>query len=81
MDDVQVLTIELNGKEYFLVDKVSNEKNTYYYFSNENNKQDVCILKGKMKDNEEFYVSLDDELEFDHAMNLFYLKYNKKNTD
>ncbi len=79
MDEIQVNTIELNGKEYFMVDKVNDDENTYYYFSNENNKQDVHILKEKNGVNEEYYNSLDNGSEFDYALELFYKKYCEGN--
>lgn len=76
MDKVSVTTINIDNKECFLVDSISDDKNTYNYFSNINDKDDIYVLKDKNEGNDSFYVSLDNEAEFDYAMSLFYSKYN-----
>lgn len=73
-DTVQVTTIEIDGQEYFLVDYVEENGNTYDFFANINNIEDIQILKEKVTDGEKFYVSIDSNLEFDKAFNLYYNK-------
>lgn len=75
MDEVNVTTIELNGKEYFLVDSLGDQNHLYHFFSSVENQSDFCVLKDKNEDGESFYVSLDNDAEFDYAMSLFYQKY------
>jgi len=73
-DTLQVTTIEIDGQEYFLVDYVREENNTYDFFANTNNIEDIQIMKEKIKDGEKFYVSIDNNVEFDKAFNLYYNK-------
>lgn len=74
MDTVQVTTIEMNGHEYFLVDSVNSEKDTYHFFCNINNNQEIQVMKDIIENDEKFYVSVDDELEYDKAFSLYYDK-------
>ena len=78
MEEVSVNIIELDGKDYFLLDSLIEEKNTYHFFSNIKNQNDVQILKDKVEDGETFFVSLDTEYEFNHALSLFYDKFHGK---
>ena len=73
-DTLQVTTIEIDGQEYFLVDYVTEDNNTYNFFANINNPEDIQILKEQIKDNEKFYVSIDNNIEFDKAFSLYYNK-------
>lgn len=81
MEEKEIQVIEIDSKKYFLVDTLNGDENTYYYFSNVENNEDVIILKDDL-DN---FVSLDDDKEFDRALCLFYDKYkdimNDKNTN
>ena len=79
MKDVQ--TLEIDGKEYILVDSISSEKKTYYYFSNESDVSDIQILTEKEENNEEYFISLDSEYEFNYALSLFFNKHKNDLTD
>ena len=71
--------IEIDGKEHSLIDTIKDEKNTYNYFINNENPADFCILKSEITDNEEYYISLETEKEFDYALNLFQKKHQNDN--
>lgn len=77
MDEVNVTSIEIEGKEYLLIDSISDDKNVYNFFCNPNDKEDIYVLKDKDEGEESFYVSLDNENEIDYAFSLFFQKYNK----
>lgn len=67
----EVKTLEIDGKEYFLVDSIFNGKKTYYYFSNETDASDIYILTDKTENNQEYFVSIDTEKEYNNALVLF----------
>ncbi len=77
MDEVNVTKIDIDGKEYFLIDSISDDKNVYNFFCNPNDKDDIYVLKDKDEGGESFYVSLDNENEIDYAFSLFFQKYNE----
>lgn len=77
MDEVNVTKIDIDGKEYFLIDSISDDKNVYNFFCNPNDKDDIYVLKDKDEGEESFYVSLDNENEIDYAFSLFFQKYNE----
>ena len=67
--------VEIDGKEYFLVDTLKDNKNTYNYFANTLDKEDIYVLKDKKEVFDEYYVPLDNENEVLYAMSMFYDKY------
>lgn len=75
MEEITVDTIDIDGKEFFLVDKIDK----YNYFAEIENPENICILKDKVEDEEELYVSLDDDKEVDKALILYYEKYGNTN--
>ena len=77
MDEVNVTKIDIDGKEYFLIDSISDDKNVYNFFCNPNDKDDIYVLKNKNEGEDSFYVSLDDDNEIDYAFSLFFQKYNE----
>lgn len=77
MDEVNVTSIEIDGKEYLLIDSISDDKNVYNFFCNPNDKDDIYVLKDKDEGEESFYVSLDNENEIDYAFSLFFQKYSE----
>lgn len=80
MDEVLVDTILVDGKEYFLLESLEDDKGVvYFYFSNIGNRYDVKVFKDLREGGEEYYIPLDDEIEFDRAMELFYNKYGVGN--
>lgn len=76
MEEVNVTTIELDGKDYFLLDTLKDNKNTYHFFSCVGDQSDIQVLKDKVEEDDVFYVSLDTESEFDYALSLFYDKFH-----
>lgn len=79
MNEAEIKVLEINDKKYFLVDTLSDDKNTYSYFSNIEDNSDIKILKEIKEDNEEFFISLDNQKEIDTALKLFYQKHQKAN--
>lgn len=77
MDEVNVTKIDIDGKEYFLIDSISDDKNVYNFFCNPNDKDDIYVLKNKNEGEDSFYVSLDDDNEIDYAFSLFFKKYSE----
>lgn len=75
MNHEELNIIELNGHNYFLFDTLSGNGNTYNFFANVENQQEICVLKDKVEGDEEFLVSLDSEDENDYAFRLFYEKH------
>lgn len=67
--DVEVVTLE-NDKDYIVVDKISD----YVYLVNETEPDDFCIRKIEIEGDEEYFVGLDNEIEFDKAL----LEFSKK---
>ena len=74
MEEVQVITIELDGKEYFLVDSVDEAKNKYHFFANMNNNEEIIVMKDAENNGEMFYITVDDDDEYDLAFGLYYNK-------
>ena len=72
----EVETLEIDGKEYFLVDKILDKTTNYYYFANINDTSDIQILKDK---DEEYIKGLDTEVEFDKALEIYLLKHKNDN--
>lgn len=74
MEEVEML--EINGKDYFLVDKITNNEQTYYYFANTADTSDIQILKDE---DEENLKALDTESEFNKALEIYLLKHKNDN--
>ena len=66
----EVETLEIDGKEFFLVDKINN----YYYFSNTEDVNDFKIFK----EEEANLIPLDTESEFNNAL-ILYMNNHKEN--
>ena len=71
MEEVQ--TLEINGNDYILVDSITDRDITYHFYSNENNVQDIYILKDK--EGEENLISTETPNEFNKALILYYEKH------
>lgn len=71
--EVEMKVLAIDGKDYFLLDSLC-DKNTYYYFSNVKDKSDILVLK-ETGDN---LILLNDDMELDMALSLFYEKYKDK---
>lgn len=76
MNEVEMNILELDGKKYFLVDSLSDNKNTYSYFSNVENVSDIKVLKDVKENEEEFFVSLNNKKEIEYALDLYYQKHS-----
>lgn len=68
MDELKVINLE--GKEYAVIDEIKNDNFFYVYFMNPNNFADFCIRK-TTDDTREILIGLDNEVEFRYALNLF----------
>ena len=79
MEEVEVSVYEIDGKKCILIDSVNDSKNIYHYFSNVKNQLDIYVLKDGIGDEEDSYVSLSTEHEFNYALSLFYDKYRNYN--
>lgn len=72
MEELEYITLE-NGKDYFIIDEITENDVTYLYLTNENDENDFCIRK-MGKDNE--VIRLDNDIEFDKAL-LYFTKKHK----
>lgn len=75
IEDIMTSVIELEGKDFFLVSEIEN----YVYYAEEANPKNFIILKEIIDGEEEYIVSLDDDLEYDKALALFYERYGEVN--
>lgn len=71
MDNIVVDTLEIDGKEFILIDTIDE----YNYFIEENNPDNLCILKKTVKNGENLYVSLENDIEIDKAISMYAKKY------
>ncbi len=69
----EYITLE-DGIDYFIIDEIEENGNTYLYLTNENDVEDFCIRK--MADNNKV-VALDNEEEFKKAL-LYFTKKHKE---
>ena len=76
MEEVELKVLEIDNKKYFLLDSISNGKNTYCYFSNLIDNHDVLLMKNQLEDDDGYFISLDTEAEYDYALSLFYDKFH-----
>lgn len=74
MEEVAVEVIEIDGKEFCLVDSI----NQYNFFVQMDNSDNIYVLKEVTENGEEFYKSLENDEEVDKALVMYYEKYNKK---
>lgn len=78
MEETEITTVILdNGIEYIIVDEVNYNDNKYIYLTNINDEEDFCIRKSIIVNNEEMYIGLDNDDEFNLALEL----YSKKNSN
>lgn len=67
-----------DGNTYTVVDKIEKLDKSYIYLANIENVQDFCIRKEIMENGETFIVGLDNDQEYEEAMNLFINKNNQE---
>ena len=72
MEDIY--TLEIDGKQYLIIDQIKDKDNEFVYFSNEEDPKDFCIRKLASDDNDAL-VGLDSDEEFDYALGLFLDKH------
>lgn len=78
MQEIQIKTLNIEGKTYFLLDSIKHDQNIYHFFVELINPNNIQVLKDKKENEDVYYVSLDTESEFDYALSLFYDKYYKR---
>ena len=71
MEDIETSVVEIDGKEFFLL----NTLDKYMFYVDKDNPEDFYIFKEVNVDGEEYIVSLDDEDEYDNALDMYYEKY------
>jgi hypothetical protein len=71
MEEIMVDVIDIEGKDFFLVDTLDE----YNYFSEIDNPENICIMKKEHENGEEVYVSLESDEEVDKALVLYYEKF------
>ena len=79
MEEIEMNTVEINGKNYILLDKIENNGKNYYYFFEINQIKAMQILTEEYENNEKTFSSVDNENEFDKALSLFFLKHKDDN--
>lgn len=77
MSEMEIKILDIDNKKYFLVDSISNQEKFYHYFSNLKDNHDILVMTDKIEDDNDFYVSIDDDDEFDYALSLFYDKFRE----
>ena len=69
---MSIETLDIDGKEYYVIEKINNNNNLYFILINTIDKNDLIIRKYLKEENEEYIVGLDDEKEYYDVMK----KYN-----
>ena len=75
METVEVNTMEIDGKEFFEVDILSNDRNKYNFFAEINNPKNIKVYK-LIEENGEEYLEDVNSVELVEAFRLFNIKYN-----
>ena len=70
----KVYSLEIDGKQYLIIDQIKDKNNEFVYFSNEKYPKDFCIRK-LAKDDNDLLIGLDSNEEFDYALKLFIAKH------
>ncbi len=73
MEDIETSVVEIDGKEFFLL----NTLDKYMFYVDKDNPEDFYIFKEVNVDGEGYIVSLDDEDEYDNALDMYYEKYGE----
>ena len=74
MSEISMNVLEIDGKDFVLIETVDK----YNFFVEQDNIENICVLKEVIENDESFYVSLDDN-EFDKAFSLYYEKLKSTN--
>ncbi len=73
IEDILTTVIEIDGKEFFLVNTVEQ----YMFYSEMGNPSNFYILKEVVSDGEKYIVTLDDDDEYDKALIMYYKKFGE----
>jgi len=73
--EYEVVKLE-DGKEYFIIDEITENNNTYVYLTNVEDSQSFCIRKVLNEGTEQYLVGLSTDEEFDQALLYFAKKHN-----
>lgn len=66
----EIYSLEIDGKQYLIIDQIKDKNNEFVYFSNEKDPKDFCIRK-LANDDSDALIGLDSDEEFDYAFGLF----------
>lgn len=69
MEDIY--TIEIDDKEYFIIDEIVEGDKRLVYLSNTLDPKDFLIRKVSKEDDKEVLIGLDSKEEFDRALEVF----------
>lgn len=73
--EYEIVKLE-DGKEYFIIDEITENNNTYVYLTNVEDSQSFCIRKVLNEGTEQYLVGLSTNEEFDQALLYFAKKHN-----
>lgn len=65
----------LDDKKYLVVDTIEAKNVKYVYFVDDDDDNDFFVRKEVTENEEKFLIGLDDDQEYDKAMNLFIEKH------
>ena len=74
MNEVNMNVLEIDGKDFLLVETVGK----YNFFVELNNYDNICILKEVVENDESVFVNLEED-EVDEALGLYYEKLKNAN--
>ncbi len=72
--ELDFVTLE-DGKQYAIIDEITENNITYVYLSNISNETDFCIRKVKEEPKGKMLTGLKDDAEFDQAL-IYYANKN-----
>lgn len=75
MEEKEYNTIVLEGTEYTEIDRINYNDNTYLFFSDLDNPENFCIRKLVIKNDDEYVMELESNVEFNELLGLFNKKY------
>ena len=72
--DINIITLE-DGEEYLIIDTIVNKNDKYLLLAQEKQRYDFSIRKIIKKEDKEYLIKLDNELEFEEIITLFNNKH------
>ena len=76
--DINYITLE-DGFDYIIIENIKENNNEYLYLVNENDDKKFLIRKIIIENDKELISPLDNDSEFEYALNLFNNKNKNKN--